>query len=153
MRKMKLFYGILIGFLLLSACSSDDDSSNPESPTLAGAWKQINEIDYCSTGTQEIINSSTCEQNGKFNFNSNGTYNITYYELVGNDCNLDYTENGNWETNNGSLIITNQDGSFEFTTFELTENTLKLGREEIDQGEPCNNGHLISYELNFVRAE
>ncbi len=153
MKKIKLFCGILIGLMIFSSCSSDDDNSNPEPPSLIGIWKQVNEIDYCSTGSQETINSSTCEQNGRFNFNSNGTYNVTSYELEGNDCNLVSEENGTWEINNGSLIITNQDGSIEFTTFELTENTFKTGIEQIDQGEPCNDGHLIGYELNFVRVE
>lgn len=153
MKKMKLFSGILIGLLIITSCSSDDDNSNPEPPSLVGVWKQINEVEYCSTGSQQTINSSTCEQNGRFQFNSNGTYQATYFELNSSDCNMSDTENGNWEISNGSFTINNSDGSIEFTTILLTETTFSVGKEYIDLGNPCNDGHLISYEINFVRVE
>lgn len=153
MKKMKLFCGALIGLMALTACSSDDDNSNPDSPSLVGTWKQVNEIDYCSTGGQETISLDSCEQNGRFKFNSNGTYSITSYEFDGGSCQLDSTENGNWEISNGSLLINHQEGSWTFTTFVLTDNTLKIGSEMIIPGEPCNDGHLVSYELNFVRVD
>lgn len=148
MKNIKLFSGILIGLLIVFSCSSDDNS-NSETPTLVGTWQPINEINYCSTGSQETYTLNNCEQNGRFKFNSNGTFTDIYYELGNNDeCNS-YTENGTWEINNSSLML----NSSNFTTFELTENTLKIGRELIVPGEPCNDGHLIKYEINYIRVE
>jgi PBP1b-binding outer membrane lipoprotein LpoB len=155
MKKMNLLCGILIGLMIFSSCSSDDDSnSEPSSPSLVGTWKQINQIDFCTTGSQDVYNLSSCEQTGRYTFNQNGNYNITFYELIGSDCVLESTENGTWEVNAGALNIINSDGAFQFTTFELSENALKLGADEnsIDP-DPCNDGFLASFTYDFVRVE
>ncbi|MBR9845397.1 MAG: lipocalin family protein [Algicola sp.] len=154
MKKKTLFCGILIGLMIFSSCSSDDDS-NSNSPSIVGSWKQINEIDFCSTGSQDVLILNSCEQTGRWILSDNGTYTRTFYELVDNDCILDFTDNGTWEINNGNLTITsNFEGSFEFTTFELTQNTLKIGADENSADpDPCNDGFLTSFTFDFERVD
>lgn len=154
MKKMKLFSGILIGLLLFSSCSSDDDSNSQTSSSIVGVWSQINEIDFCSTGSQDVYNLSSCEQTGRFTFDQNGNYNITSYELIGGDCILESTENGTWQVNQGLLNVVSPDGTFQFTIFELTENTLKIGADENSADpDPCNDGFLDRFTFDFVRLE
>ncbi len=153
MKKMKLFCGILIGLMILSSCSSDDDS-NSNSPSIVGSWKQINQVDFCSTGSQEVLNLNTCQQTGRLIFNENGTYTWTFYELNGSDCDLDGALNGTWVITNNMLNIAGQGGTFQYTTLEITQNTLKIGaNEDSSNPDPCGTGVLSSFTFDFERVE
>ena len=44
MKKMKLFCGILIGFMIFSSCSNDDDS-NDNSNIIIGEWQAIQQFE------------------------------------------------------------------------------------------------------------
>lgn len=155
MKKIIVLFGILMSILCVSSCSSDDDSNtNNPSVSIVGVWRQINQIDFCSTGSQEIYNLSACEQTGRYTFNQNGNYDITSYELINGDCVLESIENGTWVVNNGTLTVSNSEGSFQFTILELNGDTLKIGADEnsIDP-DPCNDGFLDRFTFDFVRAE
>lgn len=154
MKKIKLFCGILIGLMIFSSCSSDDDNST-NSTSIVGIWKPIKEVDVCSTGNEDIYTYDSCEQTDRVTFESNGNVNETSYYLNGNsDCVLDYTENGTWEINNGNLTITQQGQTIQITFFELTGNTLKLGQYDNDSNDLCDGGNLPSlYYTEFVRVQ
>jgi hypothetical protein len=154
MKEMKLFYGILIGFIIFLSCSNEDDSNTElSSPSVIGIWKQIRQVNSCSTGSQEIINLNTCEQTGRITISANGNYNRTSYYLDGNDCNLEGNANGTWEINNEVFSINNSNESFDYTIVELTENSLKIREDEDGQDEQCNDGFLTNYTLEYVRVE
>lgn len=149
---MKLFYKILIGLMMFSSCSGDDNSNS--SPSIVGNWKQINQIDFCSTGSQEIVSLNTCQQTGRLLFNDNGTYTWTLYEFNGSNCVLDETLTGTWEITNNMLTVTSQGETFQYTTLEITENTLKIGADENSSNpDPCNDGVLTKFTFDFQRVE
>ncbi|PIB29443.1 hypothetical protein BFP78_15415 [Gaetbulibacter sp. 5U11] len=141
--------------MIFSSCSSDDDSnSEPSTPSLVGVWKQINQIDFCSTGSQEVLNLNTCQQTGRLIFNENGTYTWTFYELNGSDCELDGTLNGTWEITNNMLNIAGQGGTFQYTTLEISQNSFKIGaNEDSSNPDPCGTGVLLNFTFDFERVE
>jgi hypothetical protein len=153
MKKMKLFCGILIGLMIFSSCSSDDDS-NSNSNSIVGTWKGIKEVDVCSTGSEDIYDFDSCEQTGRLTFSENGTLNITEYDLINGNCELDYTRIGTWVIDNGNLSVTIAGDTDEVTFFEVSSNTLKLGQYDSDPNDPCDGGNLPShYYTEFVRVE
>ena len=153
MKKMKLFCGILIGLMILSSCSSDDDS-NSNSNSIVGTWKGIKEVDVCSTGSEDIYDFDSCEQTGRLTFSENGTLNITEYDLINGNCELDYTRIGTWVIDNGNLSVTIAGNTNEITFFELSSNTLKLGQDGSDPDDPCDGGNLPSHNYTeYVRVE
>ncbi len=52
MKKLKLFYGILIGILILSSCSSND---NFNSDIIIGKWRAIEKYE-----TDQLVDLPTC---------------------------------------------------------------------------------------------
>ena len=95
MKKMKLFLGILIGLLIISSCSSDDDS-NSDTGSIIGTWKPIKEVDVCSTGFEDVYDFDSCEQTGRIIFSEDGTLNITEYDLENGNCEQYYNSTGTW---------------------------------------------------------
>jgi len=153
MKKMKLFCGILIGLMIFSSCSSDDDS-NSNSNSIIGTWKGIKEVDVCSTGNEQTYNFDACEQTGRLTFSENGTLNITEYDLVNGNCEQDYTLIGTWVIDNGNLSVTIAGDTDEVTFFEVSSNTLKLGQYDSDPNDPCDGGNLPShYYTEYTRVE
>ena len=100
MKKLNLVIGILIGIMILSSCSSDDDS-NSNSVSIVGIWKPIKEVFVCSTGNEETSDFSTCLLMTRLTFNSNNTFNNQEYSEDTVDC-LENFSNGTWTliTNN-----------------------------------------------------
>ena len=153
MKTMKLFCGILISLVIFSSCSSDDDSNSNLNP-IVGTWKGIKEVDVCSTGSEDIFDFDSCEQTGRLAFSKNGTLNFTRYELINGNCELSVTNSGTWVIDNGNLIIGISGDTNEVTFFELSSNTLKLGRYSSDPNDPCDGGNLPSHNYTeFVRVE
>jgi hypothetical protein len=149
MKKMKLFCGILISLVIFSSCSSDDDLNS-----IVGTWKGIKEVDVCSTGSEDIFDFDSCEQTGRLTFSKNGTLNVTQYELINGSCELSDTLTGTWVIDNGNLTIGIAGNTNEVTFFELSSNTLKLGRYSSDPNDPCDGGNLPSHNYTeFVRVE
>ena len=147
MKKIKLFCGILIGLMILSSCSSNensDEESNPERISIVGIWKPIQRVEICSTGNEETYDFSICEQMSRITFYLNGELNITEYKLVDGNCDQDYTENGTWIINNDNLSTTFSVDTDEFTILELSSNTLKFGSDS-DPSNLCDGGNLPSH--------
>ncbi|AOW20729.1 lipocalin-like domain-containing protein [Urechidicola croceus] len=153
MKKMKLFCGILIGLMIFSSCSSDDDS-NSDSTSIVGIWKPIKEVDVCSTGSEETYDFSICEQKSRVTFSSNETLNITDFDDNTGDCLEDYNENGTWSLTGDNLSVTLNGETNNPTFFELTNNTLRIGYYDNDENDPCDGGNLPShYYTEYTRVE
>ncbi len=69
MKKPKLLFGILIGFLILS-CSSDDDSNDTYQDDLVGTW---NLVSIENQGNDVMVIDCQTEQNIVYNSNNSGT--------------------------------------------------------------------------------
>ncbi len=154
MNKLKLFYIVLSVFLILSSCSTDDDSDLYEE-SIIGKWTLISQTNFCSTGSQEIWNSNSCQQTGKLEIKVDGTYSQTFYEIQNDECNLVGTSSGSWELSNNFLTInTSQNRSDELNIILLEENVLKLGSDvNTSNSASCDNGVLTNYTLDFERVE
>ena len=94
MKKMKLFCGILIGLMIFSSCSSDDDSNSDNTSTsIIGKWKLTAE----NIGGQSQ-SLSDCEKEQTMEFYSDGT--VENYYVDNDPCDFstitfDYTKNSN----------------------------------------------------------
>ena len=150
MKNIKLFSAILISALILSSCSNNDDSN---STSIVGIWKPIAEVDVCSTGSEQVYDYSSCEQNGRTTFSSNGTLNITEFDDNTGDCIEDYNENGAWTLNGDNLSVIIEGETINPTFFELTDNTLRVGYYD-NEDILCDGGNLPShYYTEFTRVE
>ncbi|MBB6682411.1 lipocalin family protein [Aequorivita sp. 609] len=152
---MKLLCGILIGLIIFSSCSSDDNS-NPDSVSIVGIWKPIKDVSNCSSGNQNVLNFTTCQQTSRLIFNENGTFSETAYIEDGTNCIINFEGNGDWEINDGEfsmdiLVL----GTFQqMTFFELTNNTLKLGQNNTDPSFTCNDGSMLSnFYVEYSKVE
>ena len=91
---MKLFCGILIGLMIFSSCSSDDDSNSDNTSTsIIGKWKLTAE----NIGGQSQ-SLSDCEKEQTMEFYSDGT--VENYYVDNDPCDFstitfDYTKNSN----------------------------------------------------------
>ncbi|MBL87252.1 MAG: hypothetical protein CMO82_13080 [Winogradskyella sp.] len=153
MKKMKLFLGILIGLLIISSCSSDDDS-NSDTGSIIGTWKPIKEVDVCSTGFEDVYDFDSCEQTGRIIFSEDGTLNITEYDLENGNCEQYYNSTGTWTLTGDNLSVTLDGETINPTFFELTNNTLRVGYYDNDENDPCDGGNLPShYYTEYTRVE
>ena len=157
MKKMKLFYGVLIGLMILSSCSNNDSNSetDADSISIVGNWKPIKRVTICSTGSQESENFDSCVQNGKLTYEANGNFNEDTYSLNNSsNCNLVIQENGTWKIENDKLNIEySDDNAFgEVPFFELSENILRIG--EYTNSGSCDGGNLEShYYFEYERIQ
>tara|TARA_R110001606_G_scaffold397909_2_gene575660 strand:- start:44 stop:505 length:462 start_codon:yes stop_codon:yes gene_type:complete len=153
MKKMKLFCGILIGLMIFSSCSNDDDS-NSDSNSIVGTWKAIKEVDVCSTGNEDVYDFDSCEQTGRTIFSENGTLSITEYDLENGNCEQYYSAIGTWSLSGNNLTVTTEGETNNPTFFELSNNVLRIGYYDADPNDPCDGGNLPShYYTEFVRVE
>ena len=142
MKKMKLFCGILIGLMIFSSCSSDDDS-NSDSISIIGIWKPIKEVGVCQDGSEQIDEYSISEQESeKLTFNSNGTFSgfSGFY-------------NGTWDITDNKLYLTENGTRNVATFFELTNNRLRIGSiEENPFDDPCSaTVGLSHYYTEYIK--
>lgn len=151
---MKLFFGILMGLIIFSSCSSNDDS-NISSSLIIGIWKPIKDVGVCSTGDEVTNDYDPCEQTNRLTFNEDGSYSESSYYLSGNECLLEYEGDGTWIITNGDLSITLGDGTFiQVTFFELSENILKTGLYENVPSDLCGDGNMLTLRYTeYLRVE
>jgi hypothetical protein len=98
MKEIKLFCGIIIGFIIFTSCSSDQNEIAPNDPII-GEWKAVKETQYSNNRIVSEI-ASDCYRQGRITFNVNGSYNNTYFEenQINGNCIEQYSvNNGQWE--------------------------------------------------------
>jgi len=121
MKKRTLIYGILIGFLTFSSCSSDDDNNDSGTDaSIIGTWY----------GTASTFNGENygVPDNNIVKFTSDNRTEFVY-EGFGNNG-QDISEFGDWSKNGNTLTINWDDADAGNETYilqitELTENSLK----------------------------
>lgn len=151
MKKNKLLYGILIGIIILSSCSKNEDSK-PDSITIVGIWKPIKEIEVCSTGKEEISNFSACLQKTRLTFNSNGTLDNQEYSEDTGGC-VENFGKGTWNLTGENLSIIINGETNNPTFFKLTNNSLKIGYYNRDSSSFCDGKNLLShYYTEYIRV-
>ncbi|MBO6881333.1 lipocalin family protein [Winogradskyella sp.] len=137
MKKLNLLLGLLIGLTILS-CSSDDNDSNTNEPTIIGEWILVNQI---YDGQNE--NLSDCELQETLTFNSNGTL-ISYY--TDNDPCEFFTETQQYELNENELkIIFGQNSDFRFNVLTLSATELII-ENFYRNGETLEENNRTTYE-------
>lgn len=152
MKTMKLFCGLLIGLLVFTSCSSDDDASASEE-LLIGTWKPVKEVDVCSTGNEEIYILDDCEQTGRITFASSGTLSILEYLLINDICEEDFNAMGTWVLNGDNLTVTIEGDTITPTFLEVYDNFLRIGYHDVDPNNPCDGDNLPShYYTEYVRV-
>jgi len=142
MKKLNLLLGLLIGLTIIS-CSSDDNDSNPNEPTIIGEWILVNQI-YDG----QVENLSACELQESLTFNSNGTL-ISYY--TDNDPCEFFTENQQYELNGTELkILFSNNSDFRFNVLTLSETELSI-ENFYRNGETLEENNRTTYE--YEKAE
>jgi len=86
MKKLNFIFGVFIAFLILSACSKDDNNSNSNQDPIIGVWKPVKEVDVNFDGTEDVYNITTCHQKSRYVFSENGEVSIVMFG--------DYNEDG-----------------------------------------------------------
>jgi hypothetical protein len=151
MKKTKLFVFILIGIITFNACSSD--KNNSENNPIIGTWKPIKKVEICSTGSIETYDYHECEKTGRTKFFSNGTVNITEYDLNNGNCEQFDNANGSWRENNGILTLTFDGFSYSPNFYELNNDTLKIGLLPSYSPIYCESGQLSNYYIELIKVE
>ena len=98
MKEIKLFCGILIGFIIFTSCSTDQNETPPNDPII-GEWKAVKETQSSNNRILSEI-TSECYRQGRITFNVNGSYNNNYFEenqITGNCIEQYSVNNGQWE--------------------------------------------------------
>ena len=121
MRKLNLLCGLLIGFLIFTSCSSNDDiSGSGNDASLVGTWN----------GTSSTFNgeNSGMPNNNIVRFMSDNSTEFIY-EGFGNNG-QDITETGSWNKSGNTLTITFDDAdpgnkTYILNILELTETNLE----------------------------
>lgn len=140
-------------YLLLAisvACSSGDDAQNTnDSPSIIGEWKPIRYVYDCANTEDIIYNFSSCEQQGRFVFNYDGTLLVQRYtfDSEGN-CYLE-EELLLYEYEADAITFyDSENNSTQWEYFDLTESTLKFGNLCIDCGCGEGNDALVYTEMS-----
>lgn len=153
MKKMKLFCGILIGLLVFTSCSSDDDASTVEE-LIIGTWKPVKEVDVCSTGNEDTYILDDCEQTSRITFASSGTINVIENYLFNDICEEDFNATGTWVLIDGNLTVSIEGDVSSPTFLEIYDNLLRVGFYDADPNNPCDGGNLPShYYIEYERAQ
>ncbi len=137
--------------MTLNSCSNNDDNSDTN--PIIGTWKPIKKVEICSTGSIETYDYSECEKTGRTKFFSNGTINITEYNLNNGNCEQFDNTNGSWSANNEILTLTFDGFAYSPDFFELNNNTLKIGLLPSYSPIYCESGQLSNYYIEFIKEE
>ena len=151
MNKIKIYILTFIGIIAFNSCSNDDDNS--ETNPIIGTWKPIKKVEICSTGSIETYDYSECEKTGRTKFFSNGTINITEYNLDNGNCEQFDNSNGTWSENNGILTLTFDGFSYTPDFYELNNDNLKIGLLPSYSPIYCESGQLSNYYIEFIKVE
>ncbi|CAM1357610.1 conserved exported hypothetical protein [Tenacibaculum halocynthiae] len=149
MKKMKLFYRLLIIFIIFSSCTSDENS-NSGSVSIIGDWKITKKAYSCSSKTIQDLGLNQCEKKITISILENGNIILNDFRFYNNDCVLKSTK-GNWKLNNNELVITLENAD-DFTFTEFKNNILKIGYYSTDPTKICDDTSQVSYSyVEFVK--
>ena len=141
---------------MIVSCSNDEGSvsnTNPNSIAIVGTWKAIKAVDVCSTGSEQVFNLSSCEQMGRTIFSENGTLVLINYTETLFNCEQSSSFNGTWFLDGENLTITT-DQTYDYSFFEVTDSTLRLGDYDSSQNLTCDGGNPLShYYTEFEKVE
>lgn len=117
----KNFIYLLFIFSLITSCSSDDDASISNGPTVPNAVMDTWNLAIIIQNNQTEDNFS-CEDDLEYTFNNNGTYVKKEFSTdVNNNCVEATIINGNWEAiENNVMRLTPLSSSIEAETFEVS---------------------------------
>lgn len=117
----KNFIYLLFIFSLITSCSSDDDASISNGPTVPNAVMDTWNLAIIIQNNQTEDNFS-CEDDLEYTFNNNGTYVKREFSTdVNNNCVEATIINGNWEAiENNVMRLTPLSSSIEAETFEVS---------------------------------
>ena len=152
---MNFFKILTMALILCVSCSKNDDGDTPPvnnlEKSLIGTWKQMKFVVGCSSGSDEVSNSTACEQQGRLTIKSDGTFSETYYYDYGMGCEEEDIEMGSWRIYNNKLFVTDDYfGEYEVTYFEVTQNVLRVGQYDTDY--PCDSGgNSTHYYYEYTR--
>ncbi len=144
MKKLNLLFGIIIGIIILSCSSENDNNTNQN--TIIGEWQQIKTIEVYFDGTEISEDLTQCEQQGRLTLNSNGILtSLRYYEDDENNCFEDNTfVSGTWENDQSTY-------NFNFVYFDSENDTnIEITQTPIEVTFPNQNKMLIKDTNNNV---
>ena len=155
MKRIKLFCFILIGLMISSSCSSDDnlnnDNPNLETASIVGLWKPMFNVSVCSTGSEVVSELNDCQQTSRATFYEDGTFNNIEFNTF---CEEYYNKNGTWTITEGNLILTTEEQVDIITFFEVTNNRLRTGHYGSDPNNTCDGENPQSHWYSeYVRLE
>jgi len=118
---MKKILVLTITMFSLLACSSDDENNLDP---IIGTWYKF------SQNGEEF---GECEKKTTFTFSENGTYSITPYVTLNNECIIDGKDDGNWsnksEGNYGIIPSGETEEAVAKIVFSNNNNTLTFTQE------------------------
>lgn len=105
MKKLKLFIGIVIGIIIFS-CSSDENNSaelNQSNDKIVGEWILVRSVDFDGQNIFEL-SINDCNSKSQQIFDSNGNYRFTNFhkEASNSECiNRFFSTSGSWNIKDG----------------------------------------------------
>lgn len=119
MKKYNLLYLLLIGLLIVSACSKDDNPTESNGDNLVGTWV-LTKITIVSGGNLEIA-PATIGTSATIIIRSDRTFTATTTDTEGTS-----TETGTWSVANGKITMKTSDGSSEEIPYTVNGNKLTI---------------------------
>ena len=120
MKKAKILFSVLITICILTACSSDDDSSTSE-PTVeelltSGNWYVESQTDF---------SMDDCIKHSNFRFLANGNFISESYGDDSGTCEMNNTHSGTWEfLSDTEITMTYETSTITYTIVTISENEL-----------------------------
>jgi len=131
MKKLNLLLGTLIGILILS-CSSDDNNSSTQNNPIIGEWKLVS---IAIQGQNLDINDCMLEQTRTFQTNGNL---IEYFWEEMTPCTYK-TATVQYTFENNILVSINEDDGINATAFEITNEVTTLNETTLIYTETGDN--------------
>jgi|TARA_R110002051_G_scaffold230597_1_gene292584 hypothetical protein len=115
MKKLNIICGLLIGFLILLSCSSNDNNESENDALIIGTWNGK------TTSDGEI------PENDIIKFNSNNTVTFICRSICMKYNGIESSVSGTWELNKNILsLFWDEDDVEHITVSEITKYTLTL---------------------------
>jgi len=134
--------GFLIGLVILSCSSEDDNNPNTQDP-IVGEWKEVKVVEF-SNGQMYSSTPNDCLKLNRQIFKSDGTYAFKVYDNEFNGCSLfEESTSGNWSKMGSNYEVNfmyysayrdeelngNEDTEYEERKITIENDTLKLSYE------------------------